>query len=75
MKSRWLYPRQIASFLGVSRQTATKLIRRIPGAVLMYPYENRPGERWRVSLEDYRKWRESLRARTARKLDNGASDQ
>lgn len=53
----WLYARDIAAALGVSRPTACAMIRRIPGAEMLYRYENRKGERWRVSAEDFGKWR------------------
>jgi DNA-binding MarR family transcriptional regulator len=53
----WLYAKDIADDLGVSRPTACKLIKRIPGAELLYAYEGRVGERWRVSREVYAEWR------------------
>jgi hypothetical protein len=55
--SAWLRPRDIAADLGVSEQYARRLIRRIPGAELLYRFEARRGERWRVSRADYERWR------------------
>jgi DNA-binding MarR family transcriptional regulator len=53
----WLYPRDIAEELCVSRQHATRLIKRIPGAELLYKFEGRRGERWRVARAAYDAWR------------------
>lgn len=61
----WLRPRDIAAHLGVSRPTACALIKRIPGAELLYAYENRQGEVWRVRREDYERWRATQEAGAA----------
>lgn len=53
----WLYARDVAADLGVSRTTACDLLRRIPGAELLYRYEGRKGERWRVPRAAYDTWR------------------
>lgn len=55
----YLRPRDIAEDLGITRQSAARLIKRIPGAELLYRYEGREGERWRVSRESYDAWRAS----------------
>jgi DNA-binding MarR family transcriptional regulator len=51
----WLRPKDIAEDLGVTTQHATRLIKRIPGAELLYRHGG--GERWRVSREAYDAWR------------------
>lgn len=53
----WLRARDLAADLGVSRPTAAALLRRIPGAEMLYRYENRKGEVWRVRRDDYERWR------------------
>lgn len=73
LKGHWLYPRDIAAFLGVSRPTATKILRSIPGAQMLYQYERRNGERWRVSVDAYRAWRRTVRGESLSKLDNRQS--
>lgn len=57
VRAEWLYARDVAEDLGVSRPTAQKLLKGIPGAELLYRYENRAGERWRVSRDEYDRWR------------------
>lgn len=53
----WLHPADIGADLDITRQQATRLIKRIPGAELLYRYEGRKGERWRVSREAYDAWK------------------
>lgn len=52
----WLYARDLADELDVTHQHANRLIRSIPGAALLYAYEGRKGERWRVSRADFVAW-------------------
>lgn len=53
----YLHPPDIAADLGVTRQHAARLIKRIPGAEMLYRFEGRQGERWRVAREAYDAWR------------------
>lgn len=59
VRGDWLYARDIEFALCVSRQTACRLIKRIPGAERLYRFEGRVGERWRVSVQAYARWRAS----------------
>lgn len=53
----YLYAVDIAKDLGVCRATACALIKRIPGAQMLYRYERRRGERWRIARAHYDAWR------------------
>lgn len=57
----WLYARDLMADLDVCRSTACALLRRIPGAQIMYRFETRKGERWRVTRAAYDAWRAEQR--------------
>lgn len=57
--TRWLRPGDIAAELEVTTQTARKIIRRVPGAEMLYRTD-RGSERWRVTEANWRAWRASF---------------
>lgn len=57
--TEWLYAKDVAADLDVSRTTACSRLKRIPGAELVYRFVTRKGERWRVSRAAYDAWRAS----------------
>jgi hypothetical protein len=52
---RFLAPPQLAKVLGISRQYAARLIKRIPGAEMLYAHDR--GQRWRISCDAFDAWR------------------
>lgn len=60
-ETEWLYAKDVAEDLDVSRPTACARLKRIPGAQIISRFEGRKGERWRVSRTAYEAWRASLR--------------
>lgn len=55
----WLYARDVAADLDLTVRQAQRLIKRIPGAKLLYRHERGRGERWHVSRAAYNAWRMS----------------
>ena len=55
---RWLSIAFVARAIGISTQTARRLVRSgtIPGGALMYRFDNRKGERWHVEREVFDRW-------------------
>lgn len=56
----WLYASDLAAELDITRQYAARLIKRIPGAEMLYRYDGRRGERWRVSRAAFAVWRAAV---------------
>lgn len=55
---RWLRARDVADELGVSAQTARRLMARMPGVQIVYAYEARRGLVRRISVEAFEAWRQ-----------------
>lgn len=64
---KWLRPNDVALRLGVTRETARKILRRIPGAMRMYDTADGRRQVWRVLAEDFAAWQASERV-TAEQL-------